>query len=567
MKHSPRLSSLQLFCQCRLPSPGLLLGTTLALLAPASFHAQTLAFTGATSSVNFGSANLCKPGQAKPAPCSKTMTLDYKVTSGGTLGTPKVPTMGAPDLDFTLANGTTCTGGVTVGETCAVNVTFAPRFAGASAGAVQIVAASGKVLAMTPIWGTGNGPQIGALADGLVTYRGFDNPAGEPGATVPATIQPAVDGAGNVYLAFAYGPESGAVYELPAGGGPQVKLPFDFTGTLGPMGGCPCFSPIAVDGAGDLFVASALSTSPQQGVVLELPAGGGPQITLPLGNLPLLNEFAVDGAGDLFVQDPGPPAGPSRILKLPYGCQSPSCVVTVSRHGSILGMAVDVVGDLFLTYSGGGSNPTYISAIEPANGGPELVLSKGEPVVDGVFDGLGDLLSIDETSDNGYDPFYTLYTVEYPAGSATQVPLVTFAAYYYSDAGDPTFAFTANSTGDVFITENYGDPEPYLVTAYRSQFTPLDFGSIPLGSNRTLPLAVTNIGNRNLIISPHFESPSYKIVSQNPAYCLGGTLPGRTCNVNIQFTALSAGPHTITLNLGSNGAGDANVLLQGIGMK
>ncbi len=54
-----------------------------------------------TRSVNFGSANVCAPGQTTPAPCSQTLTLSFNVNAGGTLGTPKVLTGGAPNLDFT----------------------------------------------------------------------------------------------------------------------------------------------------------------------------------------------------------------------------------------------------------------------------------------------------------------------------------------------------------------------------------------------------------------------------------------------------------------------------------
>ncbi len=109
-------------------------------------------------SVNFGAANVCSAGQTTPSPCSNILTLNYTVTASGTLGTPQVFTQGAPNLDFRLASGNTCTGAVTAGSTCAVNVTFAPQFAGPRSGAVQIVDGSGNVLASTLVYGTGGGP-------------------------------------------------------------------------------------------------------------------------------------------------------------------------------------------------------------------------------------------------------------------------------------------------------------------------------------------------------------------------------------------------------------------------
>src|SRR5271163_616416 len=104
------------------------LSAVLVCVSPAAVSAQSVTFAGTSPSVNFGKANLCPAGQTTPPPCSEAMTLTYNVTAGGTLGTPKVVTQGAPDLDFTLASSSTCAGAVTTGTTCTVNVKFAPKF-------------------------------------------------------------------------------------------------------------------------------------------------------------------------------------------------------------------------------------------------------------------------------------------------------------------------------------------------------------------------------------------------------------------------------------------------------
>ena len=83
-------------------------------------YAQTVTFPG--TSVNYGNVNVCAPGQLAPAPCTETMTLNFKVTAGGMLGAPRVLTMGAPNLDFTLA-GSTCTESVATGSQCSVLAT------------------------------------------------------------------------------------------------------------------------------------------------------------------------------------------------------------------------------------------------------------------------------------------------------------------------------------------------------------------------------------------------------------------------------------------------------------
>jgi hypothetical protein len=136
----------------------MLLGGLLLCLVPAGLSAQTVSYSG--TAVNFGSVNICAAGQTTPAPCSKTLTLNFTVTASGTLGTPSVLTLGAPNLDFTLASGSTCTGAVTKGNSCTVNVKFAPRFAGLRRGGVEVVDGSGNVLADVPVYGIGNGPQM-----------------------------------------------------------------------------------------------------------------------------------------------------------------------------------------------------------------------------------------------------------------------------------------------------------------------------------------------------------------------------------------------------------------------
>jgi hypothetical protein len=139
----------------------ILLGGLLMIVPPAVF-AQGVTFLGTPSAVGFGKVNLCQAGQNTPLPCSKTLSLSYKVTQSGSLGAVKVLTKGSPNLDFTLAGVSTCTGQVTIGATCTVNVEFMPALPGDRAGVVQITDTSGNVLATTPVYGSGVGPQIRA---------------------------------------------------------------------------------------------------------------------------------------------------------------------------------------------------------------------------------------------------------------------------------------------------------------------------------------------------------------------------------------------------------------------
>ncbi len=139
-----------------------------------------------TKSVNFGGVNICPAGQMTPAPCSETLTLNFNVTASGTLGTPKVLTGGAPNLDFTVASGSTCTGAFSAAATCTVNVTFAPLAAGKRNGSVEITDGSGNVLTTTLIYGFGFGQTMPTIdfsqgfgqAQGELQFNGSTSLAG-----------------------------------------------------------------------------------------------------------------------------------------------------------------------------------------------------------------------------------------------------------------------------------------------------------------------------------------------------------------------------------------------------
>jgi hypothetical protein len=98
-------------------------------------------------SVNFGTANVCPSGQITPAPCTQTLTLNYNVAAGTTIGSVKFFTSVA-NLDFKAeAKGTSTTLCSTQtyasSTTCTVDVTFAPLAPGERQGAVQIVDGGG----------------------------------------------------------------------------------------------------------------------------------------------------------------------------------------------------------------------------------------------------------------------------------------------------------------------------------------------------------------------------------------------------------------------------------------
>ena len=220
---------------------------------------------------------------------SPTIPLTFTFDGGGTIGGPAVLTQGASGLDFANAGTGTCTTNGTTytysaGDTCTLDVTFTPRFAGLRNGAVLLTNSGGNTIATGYVHGIGSGPQVSFLPGSLST-SGID-------FSFPAGV--AVDGSGNVFVADF---NNNAVKEiLAAGGYTTVKTLAAANGNF--------FHPygVAVDGSGNVFVADTWNSA-----VKEILAAGGYTTVNTLaganGNFFYPHGVAVDGNGNVFVAD------------------------------------------------------------------------------------------------------------------------------------------------------------------------------------------------------------------------------------------------------------------------
>jgi protocatechuate 3,4-dioxygenase beta subunit len=268
---------------------------------------------------------------------SAAQTLNFSIPASTTVGSIAVFTQGATGLDFANAAGSTCTPQTySSATTCTVNVSFTPKYPGLRMGAVVFFSGAnntGTILSTTYISGVGIGPQVAfnpapAIAIGPTVGR----------LTLNLPFGVAVDGAGDLFIADT---DNNRVVELPAGGG--AAIPIDPT-----VGSTALNEPfgVAVDGAGDLFIADTYNNR-----VVELPAGGGAAIAIgpTVGSLTLNYSFgvAVDGAGDLFIAD----AVNNRVVELPAG-GGPAIVLSPTVNGAQMtnpiGVTVDSAGDLFI---------------------------------------------------------------------------------------------------------------------------------------------------------------------------------------------------------------------------
>jgi len=445
--------------------------------------------------VNLGNVNVCPAGQTTPTPCSEMLTLNYSVNNTTTFASiVKVLTQGASNLDFILS-GTTCTGTVTAGSSCTVNVSFAPVAPGVRMGAVQLFDNSANLLLTTMLPGVGHGPAI-AFGPGVQTTVGS-------GLSEPLGV--AVDEAGDVFIADYL---NGRVVEVPAGGGAQTTVG---SGLSGPSG-------VAVDGAGDVFIADYNNNQ-----VVEVPAGGGPQVTVGSG-LSHPNGVAVDGAGDVFIAD----FGNNRVVKIPAGGGAQTTVG--SGLSEPAGMAVDGAGDVFIANYG---NSLVVEV--PAGGGAQTTVNTGSYTLSSAtgvaVDGAGDLF----ISDYGNNRI-----VEVPAGGGAPTTVGTGLANPGGVAVD--------GGGDVFIGDRTNNR---VVEVQRAQPPTFNFAATNVGSISTdspQSATVQNIGNQLLnAVAPGLSIGAKSFVqvagSGSPADCTSSfsLAPGASCNLSVSFIPQTSG--------------------------
>jgi large repetitive protein len=450
------------------------------------------------SVVYYGSVNTCPAGEEPDASCSNPLTLSYNVSTSGTLGTPRVLTTGQPYLDFTLGAGNTCTGTVTAGISCAVNVTFTPLAPGLRRGAVQIVSGTGTVLATTYVYGIGVGPAVSYLPGIPSSYvSGFTKPWGA-----------VTDALGNVYIADL---GASSIVEIPAG---TTSLKTIATGLNQPM-------QLAVDGVGNLYVGSDGASSS----VVVIPAGcTASSCRQSVGSgFSAAGGVAVDGFGDLFVSD----FLQGKVVEVPPGCTASACQITIAS-GIVNGyaMAIDAGGDLFVAQASTAGIVEIPSGCTTAS--CRITVGSGFLGPTGVaVDAAGDVFVADPPSHNAYEVT--------PAGARIQLPC---PANPQGIAEDPF--------GDVFIPGQSMTPTGQVKVLNRSQAPSLAFVSTPVGSTSSAQsVTIQNFGNANLdgaslSISPNWEQAGS---SGSIETCTAGiTLPaGGECNLSISFDPQTSG--------------------------
>jgi hypothetical protein len=518
--------------------------------APTSL-AQTVTFAG-SGAVNFGAANVCASGKTAPAPCSQSLTLTYKITASGTLGTPKVLTVGAANLDYKLASGSSCTGSVIQGNTCKVNVSFAPLAPGARNGAVEIVDGSGNLLATTYIYGSGVGPRIGFLSP---LERDI-------GASSVYAYGVAADGGGDLFVLQNKPGGAAAIVELLAVDGKVPASPVIQPIQISFEGLSARPSDLTVDGAGNLFVVISTATSYDElfvGYVEELRAADGYSTASVLaGSTDGVGIFeypagiAVDGSGNIFVStqrwgDDSYTPGGNYELPVAGGYTTLKTLAGVNYGYDPTGIAIDASGNLFVASADMANNNVILELPAEDDYATFRTISLGSfGIPTGVaIDPAGDLFVLSYDASSVFEFFAADGVLPATPASLVVEQLTNEAPYGIAIDGFGNLYVPAYNSSEQRDTLQ----ELQLSTPWSLNFATSDVGYASSDSPRSV--GIQNQGNADLDVTAVSVSKNWKI---DPGGCVSSfsLVASALCNLSISFKPTETGTLTGALDVVDN---------------
>jgi sugar lactone lactonase YvrE len=425
--------------------------------------------------------------------------LNVSIAAGTTVGSIGVLTTGTAGTDFANAPGSTCTASAYSSATsCQLNVSFAPLAAGVRMGAVVFYSGAnntGTVLAAAPVNGVGTAPQVSYGPGGAQTVLGS-------GLSGPAGV--AVDGAGDVFIADA---SAGTVVKV-APGGTQTTIGSGFSKPVG----------VAVDGAGNVYVADFNAAA-----VYQVSPGGaqtkvGSGLIEPAG-------VAVDGAGDVFVSDAGVPA----VYEI-----TPGGTQTKAGSGFVqpAGLAVDAAGDVFV------ADPGLAAVYKVTPGGAQTAVGSGFSKPEGVtLDAAGNVYIVDAAS-GAVD--------EVGPGGAQSV---VGSSGFVSPSG-----VAVDGAANLFVADS-GNGR--VVKIDRADAPQLTFAATAVNSTSAdspMTVRVQNIGNQALTLTGLAYPADFPEAGGDASACTATTslIPAQQCDLPVDFTPLSAATLSENIQLTDN---------------
>jgi streptogramin lyase len=468
---------------------------------------------------------------------SAAIPLTFTFNSAGSLSSHQVLTQGAPGLDFNaaVAQGSNACNGTTAyatGNTCTVNVTFAPTKPGTRYGAVELLNADGGTIATAYVYGTGVGPQVNFLPGTQSTL---------PLANISSPWGIAVDAAGSIFLTeavTAYSSSNAVVKESWSGSGyTQTTVA---TGLAYPRG-------VAVDGAGKVYIADQDASS----ILVASPSGSSYVVNTLFPDVGTVLTVAVDGSGNVYFTSDA-----LGLVKETYlGTNLGYSQSTIDSTGYYSQIAVDAVGNIYLP----SSSSTYAALKETLTNGTYTLsqIGSGSPYGWGLaVDGQGNVYVessggvLKETPSGGS---YVGSLIPAPAVDGAGGLAVDSSGNIYGtgaegntvwkvDVGDsPVLHFAATAPGHT------STDSPQTLVIENTGNAALNIPIPSQGSNPSIPAGFTVIDNA---VS---ACPQVNANSSSP-----GTLAvGASCDFVISYSPQSASDSSGWLDLTYDGPNEA----------
>ena len=473
------------------------------------------------SNQNFGSINI---GTTSPA-----NTLSFVFDTGGTLGSTAVLTQGATALDFANAGTGSCVAGTayTADESCTINVTFTPRFAGIRTGTAVLYDTNGNAIASGYVQGTGVGPQIAFQPGVLSTVSSVSS----------GPFGVAVDGSGDLYVTA---DENNGVEEILAVNGSIPASPTIIslgTGFNEPAG-------LAIDGSGNVYVADSRNNEVKEILAVNGSIPASPTIVTLGSGFSAPNGVAVDRAGNVFVADTGNGAI-KEILAVNGSIPASPTILTLETGVSAVFIAIDGSGNVYATV---GDGPVFeilaVSGSIPPSPTVKLISSSLNELAGLAVDGSGNIYVA-----NNQNALSEIHAVN---GSIPSSPVITTlsSGFYFATC------LVLDSRGNIYVADLGNNRVAKLDFADAPSLT---FAATPVGSTSAdSPRTVTvqNIGNAALTfpIPSTGNNPSiagnFTLNSSGASACpllssgssKAGTLAvGASCQLPISFSPTAAG--------------------------
>ena len=316
---------------------------------------------------------------------------------------------------------------------------------------------------------------------------------------------------------------------------------------------------LALDGAGNLFIADANNFNGTGAQIVEVPTTTGlaPSVVKTGGLLDNPISLAFDYLGNLYIGDAGPgglnadSSNPGYIVKVPVGGGAPF-KMTIPSVPIIFPQALATDPYTAALLIGDGGNPG-------ANAGQVVQVS-----ANGSSAGTGPVNGVTNPTGLAFDQAEDLYILDGTANTITvvagpQLPNDQFLLTFDNTTLSSASALAISAGGQSFVVANIGAGNSNSLVYLNGNSSTLAFGNVTVRTDSQPKTAtVYNIGNLDLTLQSPYYSPS---LTRSPFSVLGSSTcanslvlrPSISCTMNVQFAPITNMHSTQQLKINSDG--------------